>query len=92
MFVDTLGSLKGTGKAVIINKALVHSDKISVKDLARTIPDSIDPTVVIFDGLITQRLVEIAIDKGIKEIYATKIGNIPKKPTNIKMWTKGDFE
>ena len=69
-----------------------ESDTIPVKDLARTIPNVNEASVIIFDGLITQRLVEIANDKGIKEIYATKIGNIPKKPANLKMWTREDFD
>jgi len=39
-------------------------------------------------GIISQRLVDIAHEKGIGRIIGYKIGNVTKKPLNIKLLTK----
>ena len=47
---------------------------------------------VIFDGVITQRLLDIASDKGINTIVGIKIGNVIKKPASVKILTKDQLE
>ena len=42
---------------------------------------------VIFDGVISQRLVDVAAQKGIKKLVAFKSMNIVKKPHNVKLIT-----
>ena len=42
---------------------------------------------VIFDGVISQRLVDVASEKGIKKLVAFKSMNIVKKPHNVKLIT-----
>jgi len=39
-------------------------------------------------GIISQRLVDVASEKGITKIIGYKIGNVTKKPLNIKLMTK----
>lgn len=43
---------------------------------------------VITGGIISQRLVDVALEKGIKRIIGYKIGNVTKRPLNIKIITK----
>ena len=42
---------------------------------------------VIFDGVISQRLVDVASEKGIKKLVAFKSMNIVKKPHDVKLIT-----
>lgn len=42
-------------------------------------------TTLITGGIISQRLVDIAYEKGIDEIYGMKILNVTKKPANMKI-------
>ena len=49
-------------------------------------------STVVFDGIITQRLLDIASSKNIKEIVGIKIGNVIKMPTSVKVITKKDIE
>jgi hypothetical protein len=42
---------------------------------------------VIFDGVITQRILDISSDKGIKYLIGMKRGNIVKKPLSTKIFT-----
>ncbi len=43
---------------------------------------------IVTGGIISQRLVDIAQGKGFKEIIGYKIGNVTKRPLNIKLLTK----
>lgn len=43
---------------------------------------------LITGGIISQRLVDVASEKGITKIIGYKIGNVTKKPLNIKLMTK----
>ncbi|MBS3781431.1 MAG: DNA primase [Candidatus Thermoplasmatota archaeon] len=40
---------------------------------------------VVFNGIVTQRLVDIATEKGIKKLIGRKVGNIPKLPTSLEV-------
>ena len=46
---------------------------------------------VVFDGIITQRLLDIAHNKNVKEIVGIKLGNVGKMPKSVKVLTKSDF-
>ncbi len=43
---------------------------------------------LITGGIISQRLVDVAAEKGITKIIGYKIGNVTKRPLNIKLLTK----
>jgi len=49
-------------------------------------------SAVVFDGIITQRLLDIASNKNVKEIVGIKIGNVVKMPKSVKILTKTDFQ
>ncbi|RLI03101.1 DNA primase, partial [Candidatus Bathyarchaeota archaeon] len=42
---------------------------------------------VVFDGVITQRLVDIASEKKIKYLVAARISDVIKQPLNVKLLT-----
>ena len=41
-----------------------------------------------FDGIITQRLLDIAADKKIKRVVGVKMGNVIKQPASVEVLTK----
>ena len=47
-----------------------------------------DVEAIVFDGIITQRLVDLAANKGVKTLLGVKIGNVNKVPDNIEIMTK----
>ncbi len=47
---------------------------------------------VVFDGVITQRLVDMAHKKGVKIITGVKMGNVTKLPSSMTIWTRKDLE
>ena len=85
---DMLKEFEGTGCGAILDEALNMTKEVSVEDIYEEIKniDSAD-AVVIFDGVISQRLVDVASQKGIKKLVAFKSVNIVKKPQDVKIIT-----
>ena len=60
----------------------------AVRDLVHTLKESNENIdTVVFDGVITQRILDIAADKGIKNLVGVKVGNISKRPESVKIFT-----
>jgi len=44
--------------------------------------------VIVFDGIITQRLVELASKQGVKSIYGVRSGQLSRLFDNMLLYTK----
>jgi len=62
-------------------------EKIPISELRTTIIETDDVEVVIFDGIITQRLLDIAYERGVKTIIGARQHDITKKPAKIDLYT-----
>ena len=87
-----LDDISGSLKAVLFDKNEKELRKIPVRELTDALKKSGNISTVVFDGIITQRLLDIANNKNIKEIVGIKMGNVVKKPTSVKVLTKKDLE
>jgi DNA primase len=87
-----LNEIAGSLKAVLFDKDDKEIKKIPVRELTDSLKKSDNISSVVFDGIITQRLLDIANSKNIKEIVGIKIGNVVKMPTSVKVMTKKDLE
>jgi hypothetical protein len=43
------------------------------------------------DGIITQRLVDLAPEAGISTVVAEKKGPLPRKPVGLSLYTRSDL-
>ncbi|WP_296887238.1 DNA primase DnaG [uncultured Methanobrevibacter sp.] len=84
---DMLNEFEGTGCGAILDEALNMTKEVSIENIYEEMKN-IEGTAdtVIFDGIISQRLVDVASQKGIKKLVAFK-ANIVKKPHNLKIIT-----
>ncbi|MBE6508120.1 MAG: DNA primase [Methanobrevibacter sp.] len=85
---DMLKEFEGTGSGAILDEALNVTKEVEVENIYEEIKD-IEGTAdtVIFDGVISQRLVDVASKKGINKLVAFKTVNIVKKPQDVKIIT-----
>ena len=85
---DMLKEFEGSGCGAILDEALNMTKEVEVENIYEEIKN-IEGTAdtVIFDGVISQRLVDVASEKGIKKLVAFKSMNIVKKPQNVKLIT-----
>jgi DNA primase len=91
---ETLTGLSGTLKATILDKeGNAIEDQLPVRELADTLRSSKKKVnSVIFDGVITQRLLDIAAEKGIATVVGVKMGNVAKVPENLEILTRDDLQ
>jgi DNA primase len=87
-----LDDISGSLKAVLFDEKGKEIDKIPVRQLTDTLKKKSDIYSVVFDGIITQRLLDIANNKNIKEIVGIKIGNVVKKPASVEVLTRKDLQ
>jgi len=91
-YVSILDDISGSLKAVLFDKNDKELKKIPVRELTDALKKSDNISTVVFDGIITQRLLDIANSKSVKEIVGIKMGNVVKMPTSVKVLTKKDLQ
>ena len=79
--------LKGTLEAVVLNDKLEQIDRVPVSELAVKLQQVKGAHTVVFDGIITQRIVDIAADRELKTIVGERISGLAKRPTSIQLLT-----
>lgn len=90
---DILKKLSGTLRAMLINPKGEVVQELAVRQLADTLkapPQGIHS--VVFDGIISQRLLDIAADQKIKYLVGSKKGNLTKEPEGVKVLSKEDLQ
>ena len=83
-------SLQGSLEAVLMNEKLEQIEKLPVSQLAEKLQQVSGVDTVIFDGIITQRIVDIASDKNIKRIIASRVSEAVKPALNVDLGTFQD--
>ncbi|HEX9261725.1 MAG TPA: DNA primase DnaG [Candidatus Bathyarchaeia archaeon] len=84
---ETAKALQGTLEAVIMDEKLHQIERLPVSQLAEKLQQSSGVDTVIFDGIITQRIVDIASDKNIKRIIASRVSEAVKPALNVELMT-----
>ena len=83
--------LRGTLEAVVFDDAGKELSKMPVSELAEKIPSLEHAQVVLFDGVVTQRLLDTAASKGIKFVIGDRVSDGAKRPTNVSVMTLNDL-
>lgn len=84
-------SLEGTLEAVLLNEKLEQIERLPVSQLAEKLQQVEGVDTVVFDGIITQRIVDLAGEKGIKNVIASRISEAVKPPLNVQLLTFADI-
>jgi len=85
--VEAAKGLKGTFEGVLFNSKMEQVGRLPVSELADKIKDFEDVDTVVFDGVITQRIVDIASEKNIKYLIAARVSDVVKQPLNVHLLT-----
>ena len=82
-----LSEVKGTHAAVLLDSNGKELGRLQVEALIDEIPKS-KPHTIIFDGITTQRLIDIAFENNVNTVLSTKKGELSKVPSSIKVITE----
>ncbi len=82
---DLLDELKTTTKAKLLDKDLEEMEEIKVRNLSSELEEKDDVYAIVFDGIITQNLADLAEEKGLKYLVGVrkKLKNEPEKTETL---------
>ncbi|MEB2835710.1 MAG: DNA primase DnaG [Desulfurococcales archaeon] len=91
--VEQAKQLKGTLEAILYGKDWRPIERIRVRDLFDRLkaaePGSI--YAVVFDGIITQRLLDVAAEKNVSLLIGALLGKFTSRPPNVRFATFNDI-
>ena len=78
-------TLEGTFEAVLLNEKMEQIEKLPVSQLAEKLQEIEGVDTIVFDGIITQRIVDVATEKNIKKIIASRISEAVKPSLTVQL-------
>jgi len=90
--VESIKELEGTLEAVLFNEKVEKMEQLPVSKLAERLQKVEGVDTVVFDGVITQRLVDIASEKNIKHLVAARVSDVIKQPLGVNILTFADVK
>jgi len=85
---SSLTELENTARARLYGAGNSLKSEILVKDILPSLESVPDIHAVVFDGVVTQRLVDLAAKKGVKILLGIKVGNVFNRPPGINIGEK----
>ncbi|OYT35357.1 hypothetical protein B6U96_10575 [Archaeoglobales archaeon ex4484_92] len=80
--------VEGKLTARVLDKNFNLIKEIPVRDLVKILKENnTKGAIIIFDGVITQRLVDLAAKKEINYLVGVRLGNVVKMPTSVRIIT-----
>jgi len=79
--------LRGTLEGVLLDQGMGEIAKLPVSELAGKLADYQGVDTIIFDGVVTQRLLDLAEERGVKTVVGDRIADLARRPGAIKIMT-----
>ncbi|HLD62681.1 MAG TPA: DNA primase DnaG [Candidatus Norongarragalinales archaeon] len=80
-----LKKLEGTLKAKLLNKDLSASAEVPIREIMSSLSDAKEVYAVVLDGIVTQRLIDLAEQKQAKFLVGIRTGNVTRKPAGLRI-------
>jgi DNA primase len=86
--LSSLDELENTLRARFYTAELAATKEMPVRDMIKALEEEKDVYAIVFDGIITQRLADLADNKKIAALAGIKLGNVFRKPASVLIHTK----
>ncbi len=86
--LSALDELEGSLKARFYSADFSMLKELPVRDMIRSLESEPAVFAVVFDGIITQRLADLAENKKASVLLGAKLGNVFRKPATVLLHTK----
>ncbi|MFA6330301.1 MAG: DNA primase DnaG [Candidatus Micrarchaeia archaeon] len=80
-----LKELEGSLKARLLDSEFNMTAEIPIREIMKALSDAKGVRAIVLDGIITQRLVDLAEQKGAEFVVGVRAGNISRKPQNVNI-------
>jgi DNA primase len=79
--------LRGSLEGVLLDQNMGELARLPVSELAGKLGDYQGVDTIVFDGVVTQRLVDLAEERGVKLIVGDRIADLARRPASVKIMT-----
>jgi len=90
--IEAVETLEGTLEAMLFDGNGRCIERLPVSELAERLQKIKKVKTVVFDGVITQRIVDIASETNVKSLIAARISDVVKQPSGIRLLTFADLK
>jgi len=84
---DLVKGLEGTLEAVLLDQSSSQISRVPVSKLYQAIQEANGVKAVVFDGIVTQRLVDAAAARGVEFLIGSRVADGVKVPGGVKVLT-----
>ncbi|MCD6140821.1 MAG: DNA primase [Thermococcus sp.] len=86
-FSKWIEEVKRDSKAILLDENESILAEIPIRDLSNSLNNKENIYAIIFNGIITQRLIDIVSEKGVKYLIGARKSNVVRRPINLKILT-----
>ncbi len=90
--VELTKTLDGTFEAVLLNEKMEQIERLPVSQLAEKLQETKEVDTIVFDGIITQRIVDVAAERNIHSIVASRVSEAVKPSLVVRLLTFGEVK
>ncbi len=87
-YISSLDELHNTLRGRLYGEDGKLVSEIPIRELIETVQDSDGISTIVFDGIITQRLIELAKKRGVSAIYGIRGGQVSRTFDDMLLYTK----
>ncbi len=91
-YFELLNGVENASRCLFVGPDDAVVGEAPVKEMIEAIAGLATPAkAVVFDGIVSQRLIDVAQEKGIGTVVGTRLGPIGKFPEQVKVYTRADL-
>lgn len=87
---ETADKLQGTLKAYLLDENLEKIEETKVRELSGKLENSKDVKAIVFDGVVTQNLADLAAERDLRYLVGMR-ERVKNKPSKVKILTQEDL-
>jgi len=85
--VNKARELRGTLEGILLDSSAHEVARLPVSELAGKLAEYQGVETIVFDGVVTQRLLDLADERGVKVVVGDRIAELTRRPSTIKIMT-----
>jgi DNA primase len=85
--VNKARELRGTLEGILLDSNAHEVARLPVSELAGKLAEYQGVETIVFDGVVTQRLLDLADERGVKVVVGDRIAELTRRPSSIKIMT-----
>jgi DNA primase len=89
--VEAARQLRGTLEAIAFDENAKEISRVPVGELTEKLSKMEGANTLLFDGVITQRLLDLAEERNLKLLIGDRVSEVVKRPVNVKIATMSEI-